>query len=62
MGAGRRVSAAAVVILMLAAPAWAQTGRVGGQVKDEAGNAIKGATVTAENPNHSKVVLIQGRH
>ena len=31
----------------------AQTGRVGGQVKDEAGQPIKGATVTAENPGAS---------
>ena len=29
----------------------AQTGRVGGVVKDESGQPIKGATVTAENPN-----------
>jgi Tfp pilus assembly protein PilF len=31
----------------------AQTGRVGGTVKDEAGQPIKGATITAENPNAS---------
>jgi len=31
----------------------AQTGRVGGTVKDESGQPIKGATVTAENPNAS---------
>lgn len=31
----------------------AQTGRVGGIVKDEGGQPIKGATVTAENPNAS---------
>jgi Flp pilus assembly protein TadD len=31
----------------------AQTGRVGGIVKDAAGQPIKGATVTAENPNAS---------
>ncbi|HZT75377.1 MAG TPA: tetratricopeptide repeat protein [Vicinamibacterales bacterium] len=37
--------------LALAAPAAAQTGRVGGTVKDEAGQAIKGATITAENAN-----------
>jgi tetratricopeptide (TPR) repeat protein len=37
----------------LAGTASAQTGRVGGQVKDEAGQPIKGATITAENPNAS---------
>ena len=31
----------------------AQTGRVGGTVKDEAGQPLKGATITAENPNAS---------
>lgn len=43
---------AAVLILTgaLAALALAQTGRVGGLVKDEQGKPIKGATVTAENP------------
>jgi tetratricopeptide (TPR) repeat protein len=44
---------AALAILLLAVPAAAQTGRVGGQVKDESGQPIKGATVTAENPNAS---------
>jgi Flp pilus assembly protein TadD len=44
---------AAFAITALAATASAQTGRVGGQVKDEAGQPIKGATVTAENPNAS---------
>ena len=44
---------AALFVLALAANAAAQTGRVGGVVKDEAGNPIKGATVTAENPNAS---------
>ncbi len=37
----------------LAGTAHAQTGRVGGQVKDESGQPIKGATITAENPNAS---------
>jgi tetratricopeptide (TPR) repeat protein len=37
----------------LAGPALAQAGRVGGQVKDESGQPIKGATVTAENPDVS---------
>ena len=40
----------ALFVLALAGTAAAQTGRVGGVVKDEAGNPIKGATVTAENP------------
>ena len=40
----------ALFVVALAAPSAAQTGRVGGVVKDEAGNPIKGATVTAENP------------
>ncbi len=41
---------AALLVAALAGTAAAQTGRVGGVVKDEAGNPIKGATVTAENP------------
>ena len=41
---------AALCVVALAGSAAAQTGRVGGVVKDEAGNPIKGATVTAENP------------
>src|SRR4051812_12698253 len=44
---------AALFVVALAASAAAQTGRVGGVVKDEAGNPIKGATVTAENPGAS---------
>ena len=44
---------AALFVVALAASAAAQTGRVGGIVKDEAGNPIKGATVTAENPGAS---------
>lgn len=44
---------AALFVVALAGPAAAQTGRVGGVVKDEAGNPIKGATVTAENPGAS---------
>jgi superkiller protein 3 len=35
------------------APALAQTGRVGGQVRNENGEPIKGATVVAENPSAS---------
>ncbi|MBI3493343.1 MAG: tetratricopeptide repeat protein [Acidobacteria bacterium] len=48
-----RGALAALCIAALAGTAAAQTGRVGGQVKDEAGQPIKGATVTAENPNAS---------
>jgi Flp pilus assembly protein TadD len=48
-----RALAAAVAVAALAGPAGAQTGRVGGQVKDEAGQPIKGATITAENPGAS---------
>lgn len=44
---------AAIGVAALAVTASAQTGRVGGQVKDEAGQPIKGATVTAENPSAS---------
>ena len=44
---------AALFAVLLSVSAAAQTGRVGGIVKDEAGNPIKGATVTAENPNAS---------
>jgi Tfp pilus assembly protein PilF len=43
----------ALCVLALAGTAAAQTGRVGGTVKDETGNPIKGATVTAENPGAS---------
>src|SRR6476620_7374361 len=37
-------------LVVSAAPAAAQTGRVGGQIKDTSGQPIKGATITAENP------------
>jgi hypothetical protein len=42
-----------IVTLCLASPALAQTGRVGGVVKDTDGKPIKGATVKAVNPNAS---------
>jgi tetratricopeptide (TPR) repeat protein len=42
---------AALIVSVL--PAAAQTGRVGGTVKDGQGQPIKGATVTAENPQAS---------
>src|SRR5437764_7550726 len=45
-----RALAGAALVSLSAVTAAAQTGRVGGVVKDEAGNPIKGATVTAENP------------
>jgi tetratricopeptide (TPR) repeat protein len=45
------VALGAVFVLALAAGAWAQTGRVGGLVKDENGQPIKGATITADNEN-----------
>jgi predicted Zn-dependent protease len=44
---------AAIVTLCLAVPALAQTGRVGGVVKDTEGKPIKGATVKAQNPSAS---------
>jgi Flp pilus assembly protein TadD len=44
---------AALCVATLTGSALAQTGRVGGVVKDEAGQPIKGATVTAENPSAS---------
>lgn len=48
-----RGALAALFAVVLSATAAAQTGRVGGVVKDEAGNPLKGATVTAENPGAS---------
>jgi tetratricopeptide (TPR) repeat protein len=36
-----------------AAPAAAQTGRIGGTIRDQNNQPLKGATVTAENPNAS---------
>ena len=47
----RRAFVVVCAALVFAAPAAAQTGRIGGTVKDEAGQPIKGATITAENPN-----------
>ena len=44
---------AALFVAALSSSASAQTGRVGGTVKDESGQPIKGATITAENPNAS---------
>jgi Flp pilus assembly protein TadD len=42
--------ACAAVLMISALPAAAQTGRVGGTIKDDKGQPIKGATVVAENP------------
>ena len=44
---------AALLIVASAGYASAQTGRVGGVVKDDTGQPIKGATITAENPDAS---------
>ncbi|HMF95865.1 MAG TPA: tetratricopeptide repeat protein [Vicinamibacterales bacterium] len=44
---------AALLVAVFAAAAAAQTGRVGGTVKDESGQPLKGATITAENPSAS---------
>lgn len=46
-----RVVVAALASLLFAGPAHAQMGRVSGVVKGEDGQAIKGATITAENRN-----------
>ena len=40
-------------LVMSALPAAAQTGRVGGTIKDDKGQPVKGATVLAENPASS---------
>src|SRR5262245_24482593 len=40
-------------VVASAVPAGAQTGRIGGTVKDTNGQPIKGATITAENPQAS---------
>ncbi len=42
--------AALMVVLLGALPAMAQTGRIGGLVRDDKGQPLKGATVVAENP------------
>jgi tetratricopeptide (TPR) repeat protein len=49
-GAVLAVSFAAAVIAS-ATPAFGQTGRVAGTVKEEKGEAIKGATIVADNPD-----------
>jgi Flp pilus assembly protein TadD len=48
------LSAALVAALVVAAvPAAAQTGRIGGTVRDQQNQPLKGATITAENPSAS---------
>src|SRR3982751_212462 len=52
----RHLSRGVLAVLLVAGfavAAAAQTGRVGGTVKDKARQPIKGATITAENPNAS---------
>lgn len=49
----KMLMAAVLLVLMSALPAVAQTGRIGGLVKDDKGQPVKGATVTAENPGAS---------
>jgi tetratricopeptide (TPR) repeat protein len=52
----RKLLTAAVLgaaLIVSALPAAAQTGRVGGTIKDDKGQPIKGATVVAENPSSS---------
>ena len=53
--ARKLLTALAIVaaLVVSALPAAAQTGRVGGTVRDGQGQPIKGATVTAENPQAS---------
>ena len=56
MGDVKKLLSAAVFMAALIVCAWpasAQTGRVGGTVKDGSGQPIKGATVVAENPASS---------
>src|SRR2546428_14150942 len=43
------LASAALIAVTVASQAAAQPGRVGGIVKDDKGDAIKGATITAEN-------------
>src|SRR5262245_47264826 len=54
MRPGRLVSwlfGSALLLVALPLPVSAQIGRVAGVVKDEGGQAIKGATITAEHPD-----------
>jgi predicted TPR repeat methyltransferase len=47
------VMAIAAALVVGSLPAAAQTGRIGGTVKDDKGQPLKGATIVAENPNAS---------
>jgi Tfp pilus assembly protein PilF len=49
----KRVVWGALAVLALASTGWAQAGRIGGTVLDDTGKPIKGATVTANNPDAS---------
>jgi tetratricopeptide (TPR) repeat protein len=52
------IALATYAVLLLAAPVTAQgIGRVMGNVRDVDGNPIKGATITAENPDAAPAVL-----
>src|SRR5262245_61759925 len=46
-------SALVAALIASAVPALAQTGRIGGTVKNPEGQPIKGATILAENPQAS---------
>jgi hypothetical protein len=48
-----RLAGAAAVCALLASPASAQIGRVAGTILDETGRPVKGATITAENREHT---------
>ena len=48
-----RSALAAFLVVVAAGGAWAQSGRAVGTVRDERGQPIKGATVTADNPDAS---------
>ena len=49
----RNLFMAVVLVTASAVSAAAQTGRIGGTIKDQNNQPLKGATVTAENPNAS---------
>jgi tetratricopeptide (TPR) repeat protein len=48
-----RVMLAAVLVAAVAAAAEAQVIRVAGTIKDDAGAPVRGASIVAENPDHS---------
>jgi tetratricopeptide (TPR) repeat protein len=53
-----RIIIAVISAIWLAAPAYAQTARATGAVRDEAGKPIKGATIRAFNPEFGPRVMI----